>query len=119
MMADLQTCAPLIPESVRAAHKLIEKYIHRTPLLTSKSLNKIASSPQVSGGTSPKLSLFFKCENQQRIGAFKARGAHYALLRLIKEVGIEEVRRKGVVTHSSGMFFLCLFLLLHADADSS
>lgn len=48
--------------------------------------------------------MFFKCENQQRIGAFKARGAFHALGRLIEEEGIENVRRKGVTTHSSGQY---------------
>jgi len=48
------------------------------------------------------MKLFFKCENQQRIGAFKARGAFHALGRLIDEVGLETVVRRGVCTHSSG-----------------
>ena len=101
-MADPTKCLPLTPDSIRLAHELIHPYIHQTPLLTSKSLNKIASQPQVPGGSSPKLNLFFKCENQQRIGAFKARGAHHAILRLIESIGLEEVRKRGVVTHSSG-----------------
>ncbi|KAL4900785.1 hypothetical protein BDW74DRAFT_90066 [Aspergillus multicolor] len=101
------------PTSIQEAHALITPYIHRTPLLTNRTLNTIASTPQSPDallGTShegstpahPKISFFFKCENYQRIGAFKARGAFHALLRLIERVGEEEVRRRGVVTHSSG-----------------
>ncbi|OGM45268.1 pyridoxal-phosphate dependent enzyme [Aspergillus bombycis] len=103
----------LTPSKVHAAHTLIKPYIHRTPLLTNKTLNGIASTPQTpdalkgtpyEGQTpaNPTIRFFFKCENLQRIGAFKARGAFHALLRLIEERGEEEVRRKGVVTHSSG-----------------
>ncbi|KAE8135951.1 tryptophan synthase beta subunit-like PLP-dependent enzyme [Aspergillus pseudotamarii] len=103
----------LTPSKVHAAHTLIKPYIHRTPLLTNKTLNGIASTPQTpdalkgtpyEGQTpaNPTIRFFFKCENLQRIGAFKARGAFHALLRLIEEKGEEEVRRRGVVTHSSG-----------------
>ncbi|KAE8376751.1 tryptophan synthase beta subunit-like PLP-dependent enzyme [Aspergillus bertholletiae] len=103
----------LTPSKVLAAHTLIKPYIHRTPLLTNKTLNGIASTPQPPDalkGTpyegqppaNPTIRFFFKCENLQRIGAFKARGAFHALLRLIEEKGEEEVRRRGVVTHSSG-----------------
>ncbi|KAE8168683.1 tryptophan synthase beta subunit-like PLP-dependent enzyme [Aspergillus tamarii] len=103
----------LTPSKVHAAHTLIKPYIHRTPLLTNKTLNGIASTPQTPdalNGTpyegqtpaNPTIRFFFKCENLQRIGAFKARGAFHALLRLIEERGEEEVRRRGVVTHSSG-----------------
>ncbi|KAL3482192.1 tryptophan synthase beta subunit-like PLP-dependent enzyme [Aspergillus californicus] len=101
------------PASIHDAYDLITPYIHRTPLLTNRTLNNLASTPQTSAslvGTpyenqtpaSPKIDFFFKCENLQRIGAFKARGAFHALLRLIERVGVEEVRRVGVVTHSSG-----------------
>ena len=48
------------------------------------------------------MKLFFKCENLQRIGAFKVRGAFHAVTRLIEKEGLEQVQRKGVVTHSSG-----------------
>ena len=110
----------LTPSKVHAAHTLIKPYIHRTPLLTNKTLNGIASTPQTPdalNGTpyegqtpaNPTIRFFFKCENLQRIGAFKARGAFHALLRLIEERGEEEVRRRGVVTHSSGIpfYFSC------------
>ncbi|KAL4748621.1 hypothetical protein BDW72DRAFT_179912 [Aspergillus terricola var. indicus] len=101
------------PTSIQEAYALITPYIHRTPLLTNRTLNAIASAPQspdalcgtpFEGSTPahPKINFFFKCENFQRIGAFKARGAFHALLRLIEREGEENVRRRGVVTHSSG-----------------
>ncbi|KAJ5153527.1 uncharacterized protein N7482_010005 [Penicillium canariense] len=103
----------LTPAAVQAAYGLIQPYVHRTPLLTCKTLDAIASTPQTPEalvGTSfegqtparPKFHFFFKCENLQRIGAFKARGAFHALLRLIEDRGEEEVKRRGVITHSSG-----------------
>ncbi|KEF62479.1 threonine dehydratase [Exophiala aquamarina CBS 119918] len=119
-MADPSTSPPLIPSSIRTAHAKIKQYIHRTPLITNQSLNKISSSPDpgvflsdnpppfpAEGNDSegegvPRFRIWMKCENQQRIGAFKARGAFHAITRLIDEMGIEEVRRVGVVTHSSG-----------------
>lgn len=69
-----------------AAHERIRPYIQRTPILTSTSLNERAGA-----------SLFFKCENFQKIGAFKARGAMNAVLALTTEE-----RSQGVATHSSG-----------------
>jgi threonine dehydratase len=73
-------------DDVLAAHARIEKYIHRTPVLTSSRIN------EATGGT-----LFFKCENFQRVGAFKARGAHNALFSL-PAANLS----RGVITHSSG-----------------
>ncbi len=74
--------------------KRIAPYIHRTPVLTSRSLNEIAG-----------MSLFFKCENFQRAGAFKMRGASNAVLQLsVKD------RQNGVATHSSGNFAQALSL---------
>ncbi|QIW94819.1 hypothetical protein AMS68_000337 [Peltaster fructicola] len=126
-MADLSTCPPLTRGSVQGAHKKIKQYIHLTPVATCQTIDTIASTAQAqrcpSTGTNvlsetaphgtqhdnaasytakPKVKLFFKCENQQRIGAFKARGAFHALSRLIEVNGLEAVREKGVVTHSSG-----------------
>lgn len=102
------------PSAIHAAHSLIHPYIHHTPLLTSRTLNTIASTPQSAeslvgtpfeGQTPahPRLRFFFKCENYQRIGAFKARGAFHALLRLVEERGEDEIKRRGVITHSSGI----------------
>lgn len=75
-------------------HDTIRPHIHRTPVLTSSQLNQIAGCE-----------LYFKCENFQKMGAFKMRGATYAIAQLS-----EEARRKGVVTHSSGNFAQALSL---------
>ena len=72
--------------AIRRAHERIRPFIHRTPVLTSERLDAAA------GG-----SLFFKCENFQKVGAFKARGATNAVFALE-----EETARRGVATHSSG-----------------
>lgn len=66
----------------------IAPFIHRTPVLTSELVNDMAGCD-----------LFFKCENFQKMGAFKMRGASNAILNLT-----EEEKAKGVVTHSSGNF---------------
>lgn len=97
--------------SIESAYGLIHSYVHKTPLLTNKTLNTIASSPQPREASSsntdspaqPILRFYFKCENLQRIGAFKARGAFHALIRLLEDRGVEEVQTKGVITHSSGI----------------
>lgn len=73
-------------EDIRAAHARIRPYIHRTPIMTSASLDELAGAR-----------LYFKCENFQRIGAFKARGAHNAIFSLT-----DAEAAHGVVTHSSG-----------------
>ncbi|MGA7276212.1 MAG: pyridoxal-phosphate dependent enzyme [Candidatus Udaeobacter sp.] len=73
-------------DSIHAAHERIRPYIHRTLVLTSSRLD------QSSGA-----SLFFKCENLQKIGAFKARGATNAVFSLD-----DVTARRGVATHSSG-----------------
>ena len=75
-------------------HNRIKPYIHRTPVLTSRLLNEIAGAK-----------LFFKCENFQRMGAYKMRGATNAILLLS-----EKERANGVVTHSSGNFAQALSL---------
>jgi threonine dehydratase len=71
---------------IRAAHDRIQPFIHRTPILTSSAINEIAGCE-----------IFFKCENFQKVGAFKARGAANAVMKLSPEE-----RAKGVATHSSG-----------------
>src|SRR6476620_11375528 len=73
-------------ESIRAAHERIRTHIHRTPVLTSSRLDEASNA-----------SLFFKCENFQKVGAFKARGATNAVFALD-----DEIARRGVATHSSG-----------------
>ncbi|MFO1394065.1 MAG: pyridoxal-phosphate dependent enzyme [Steroidobacteraceae bacterium] len=79
------TRAPGIAD-VRAAAGRIAPWVHRTPVITSRTLDGRAGA-----------SLYFKCENLQRVGAFKARGAANAVL------GLDDASRaRGVVTHSSG-----------------
>lgn len=68
------------------AHRIVRRYAHRTPVLTSKSIDAIV------GGK-----LLFKCENFQKVGAFKFRGACHAVFSLS-----DEEAQKGVATHSSG-----------------
>jgi threonine dehydratase len=112
-MGSLDRTLPLTRESIAAAHKLIRPHIHSTPVLTNTTLSNLASTPQTADalkGTQwegqepaqPKIQFFFKCENFQRIGAFKVRGAFHAVMRLIEEHGLDQVQKKGVVTHSSG-----------------
>ncbi len=72
--------------TIEEAHARIRPYIHRTPVMTSQSLDNIAGC-----------SVFFKCENFQKVGAFKARGAMNAALSLTSES-----LKKGLATHSSG-----------------
>lgn len=71
---------------IRAAHDRIQPFIHRTPILTSTAINQISGCE-----------IFFKCENFQKVGAFKARGAANAVMKL----SLAD-RAKGVATHSSG-----------------
>ena len=72
--------------SIRAAHERIRPHVHRTPVMTCATLDRRANKQ-----------LFFKCENLQKGGAFKARGATNAVMRLD-----DETAARGVVTHSSG-----------------
>lgn len=80
------TSGALTADAIRAAHERIRPFVHRTPVLTGASLDAMAGAQ-----------LFFKCENLQRVGAFKARGAHNAVFLLT-----DAEARAGVVTHSSG-----------------
>src|SRR5678815_1919633 len=73
-------------DTIRTAHERIRPYIHRAPILTNSWLNDAC-----------RVSLFFKCENFQKVGAFKARGATNAVFALD-----DETARRGVSTHSSG-----------------
>ena len=79
-------------DDVREAHRRIEPHIHRTPVLTSSFMNELIGAE-----------LFFKCENFQKAGAFKVRGACNAVF------GLDESKTaKGVATHSSGNHALSL-----------
>lgn len=73
-------------QTIIEAHDRIRNYIHETPVITSNSIDEIAGC-----------SLYFKCENFQKVGAFKSRGAMNAILQLTREE-----RAHGVATHSSG-----------------
>ena len=75
-----------------AARERIAPHIHRTPVLTSRMLNELTGAE-----------LFFKCENLQKAGAFKARGASNAVFSLTPEQAL-----RGVATHSSGNHGSCL-----------
>ncbi|MUP44382.1 pyridoxal-phosphate dependent enzyme [Gramella sp. BOM4] len=81
-------------QGLQQVAKRIQPHIHRTPVLTSSLINEKAGAE-----------LFFKCENFQRMGAFKMRGATNAILNLSTEK-----QKKGVVTHSSGNFAQALSL---------
>jgi threonine dehydratase len=72
--------------SIENAHKRIQPYIHNTPVLTNQSINALSG-----------IEFYFKCENFQKIGAFKIRGGMNASLKLTPEQ-----ISKGVATHSSG-----------------
>jgi len=73
-------------EEIRKAHERIAPFIHRTPILTSTTISRIT------GGE-----IFFKCENFQKAGAFKIRGACNAVFSLS-----DDEAKRGVATHSSG-----------------
>ena len=75
-------------EDILAACNRVKPYVHRTPVLTSTLLNELSDSD-----------LYFKCENFQKMGAFKMRGAVNAIQQLS-----EAQKQAGVVTHSSGNF---------------
>jgi len=73
-------------QEVKEAHERIKQFINKTPIMTSRTLNK-----RVKG------SIFLKCENFQRVGAFKFRGAVNTLLQLSSQE-----KKKGIIAHSSG-----------------
>lgn len=73
-------------QEILDAHTRIVPFIHRTPVLTCETLNRLFGA-----------SIWFKCENMQKVGAFKARGAINAVSQLS-----DDQRKNGVATHSSG-----------------
>ena len=79
-------------DDMMAAHERIKPYVHRTPVLTSTFMNDLKGAE-----------LFFKCENFQKAGAFKVRGASNAVFGLP-----DDMLAKGVATHSSGNHALSL-----------
>lgn len=84
MLKELSTI-PILPDLI-SVHNVIRPFIHKTPVLSSSSIDKLLGCK-----------VFFKCENMQKIGAFKYRGATNALLTLTYEE-----KQQGVATHSSG-----------------
>ncbi|EPR68940.1 pyridoxal-phosphate dependent enzyme [Cyclobacterium qasimii] len=82
----METRPNISSQSIREARERIDHMVHRTPVLHSSAINELAGCD-----------LFFKCENFQKVGAFKARGAANAVLKLSKKD-----RENGVATHSSG-----------------
>ena len=91
-MKDFQGLMVPTYDDVVAAHDRIRPHIHRTPVLTSSFLNELTGAE-----------LFFKCENFQKAGAFKVRGASNAVFGLR-----EDQLERGVATHSSGNHALSL-----------
>ncbi len=91
-MKDASDMTIPIYADVEAAHARIAPHIHCTPVLTSEYLDALTGAE-----------LFFKCENFQKAGAFKVRGASNAVFGLS-----EEMAAKGVATHSSGNHALSL-----------
>lgn len=75
-------------KELKNIHEQLKPYIHKTPVLTSSTFNEISNC-----------TAYFKCENFQKMGAFKMRGALNAILNLDKSE-----QKKGVTTHSSGNF---------------
>lgn len=74
----MQTTFPTLAD-IQAAHDRIQPFIHRTPILTSSAINEIAGCE-----------IFFKCENFQKVGAFKARGAANAVMKLTDDQKAKE-----------------------------
>jgi threonine dehydratase len=73
-------------DTIIQAHERIKPHIHRTPILTNQTINELVGA-----------SVFFKCENFQKIGAFKARGGINAILQIVANN-----EGKAITTHSSG-----------------
>jgi threonine dehydratase len=71
---------------IEVAYNRIKDYVNKTPVMTSRTLNKLVNA-----------SVYVKCENFQRAGAFKCRGAFNSL----SQLSFEE-KKRGVITHSSG-----------------
>ncbi|CAH0055697.1 unnamed protein product [Clonostachys solani] len=118
-MADISTCPSLTRTSVQEAAHRIKGKVHRTPVLSSSYVDSIASSPQTTAAlkgtpwegqkpSRPRIHILFKCENLQKIGAFKPRGAFNAMLRYLEEQkaqGNDSTRQEipvRFISHSSG-----------------
>lgn len=97
--------AIMIPtlKDVQAAVKRVGPHVHKTPVLTSRTIDQMLDA-----------TVHFKCENFQRMGAFKIRGATNAILQLS-----EEERARGVITHSSGNFAAALALAARSTGTTA
>ena len=84
-------------DELLACHQKIQPYVHRTPVLSSRSIDREVGAE-----------VFFKCENFQRAGSFKIRGATHAVVCLS-----DQQKQKGVVAHSSGNFAQAVALASH------
>jgi len=82
----MNTMRKITKEAIEQAEQIIKPYIHKTPVMTNKSINELSG-----------IDFYFKCENFQKIGAFKIRGGMHATLQLTPEQ-----LANGVATHSSG-----------------
>jgi threonine dehydratase len=83
-----------IKNDLQQAYERVQSYVHETPVVTSRLLDELSGAE-----------IYFKCENFQKMGAFKMRGAINAILQLS-----DSKRIGGVVTHSSGNFAQALSL---------
>jgi len=90
-------------KDVQAAVKRVAPHVHKTPVLTSGTIDRMLGA-----------TVHFKCENFQRMGAFKIRGATNAILQLS-----EEERSRGVITHSSGNFAAALALAARSTGTTA
>ena len=90
-------------QDIQLAAQRIANYAHRTPVLTCQSLDAMVGA-----------SLFFKCENFQKVGAFKFRGACNAVFSLL-----EQELKRGVATHSSGNHAAALALAARLRGTSA
>ncbi|KAJ5100376.1 hypothetical protein N7456_006428 [Penicillium angulare] len=121
-MANIETCPPLSRASVEAAAHRIKGKTHQTPVMSSRYIDSLASTAQARENllnsewngqepACPRLHILFKCENFQKIGAFKPRGAFNAILRY-EEERKKFLRSSGsesrsllpirIISHSSG-----------------
>ncbi|MFX1408439.1 MAG: pyridoxal-phosphate dependent enzyme, partial [Promethearchaeota archaeon] len=73
-------------QGIEDAYKRVKGIVNNTPVMTSRTLNRITGAD-----------VYFKCENFQRVGAFKFRGAYNALSQLS-----DDEKKRGIITHSSG-----------------
>ncbi len=106
--------------SVAQAHSLISSQVVRTPVLTSTALSDLASKPEKLNPTreaSLRIKLFFRCENLQKAGSFKIRGATHVLAKLD-----DACLKKGLVSHSTGkssrliVDMSCTYAIIACDA---